>query len=145
VPSTSAPPPLSPPPSAAPSSAVAAPSPSSTAIDSSSPSASGGEVVAHLADILPHHALSVTDPVTGDPAVLFRLASGQVVGYDALCTHEGCPVEFDSGSELLVCPCHGAVFDPAHQARVLAGPTRQALLELPLSVDPATGAISITA
>ena len=50
----------------------------------------------------------------------------------------------DSGSELLVCPCHGAVFDPAHQGRVLAGPTQKALLELPLTIDPSTGAISST-
>ena len=120
------------------------PAPSTLVSASASPTGSAGDVVANLADIARHHALAVTDPVTGDAAVLFRLASGQVVGYDAACTHEGCPVEFDAGSELLVCPCHGAVFDPAHQARVLAGPTRRALLELPLHIDPATGAITFT-
>ena len=134
----------SPAPSTSASASASAPA-SASAGASASPTGSAGDVVANLADIARHHALAVTDPVTGDAAVLFRLASGQVVGYDAACTHEGCPVEFDAGSELLVCPCHGAVFDPAHQARVLAGPTRRALLELPLHIDPATGAITFTA
>jgi thiosulfate dehydrogenase [quinone] large subunit len=121
-------------------------SPAPASAGSSGPSASiGGQIVARLADLKPREALAVVDPKTGDPAVLFRLASGKVVGYDAICTHAGCTVEFDSGSELLFCPCHGAVFDPAHSARVLAGPTRQPLFELPVTVDPTTGAISMSA
>ena len=99
--------------------------------------------LAFIGDVRPHEALAITDPGTGDPAFLFRLASGRVVCYDGLCTHEECPVDFDASSELFVCPCHGAVFDPAHSGRVLAGPTRRALPEIPLFIDPATGAITI--
>jgi thiosulfate dehydrogenase [quinone] large subunit len=127
--------------------AGASPAPSPDAGASAGPAASSGETVgqvAYLDDVQPHEAVAVTDPATGNPAFLFRLASGRVVCYDALCTHEDCPVEFDAHSELFVCPCHGAVFDPAHGARVLTGPTRDPLPELPLTIDPDTGAISIT-
>jgi thiosulfate dehydrogenase [quinone] large subunit len=103
-----------------------------------------GQQVALVSDVKPHEALAITDPLTGDPAFLFKLASGRVACFDALCTHEGCPVEFDPSSELLFCPCHGAVFDPAHGAKVLRGPTRRPLAELPLTIDPQTGAITLT-
>ena len=54
-------------------------------------------------------------------------------------------MDFDPHGELFVCPCHGAVFDPSHNGRVLAGPTSEPLPQLPLDIDPGTGAISILA
>ena len=47
-----------------------------------------------------------------------KLSDGSIVAFDAVCTHAGCTVEWDPGYDLLVCPCHGAAFDPAHGAQV---------------------------
>jgi thiosulfate dehydrogenase [quinone] large subunit len=82
---------------------------------------------------------------TGDPAVIVRLPDGTVAAYDAVCTHEGCTVGYDAGSGLLLCPCHGAAFDPAHHAEVVGGPTNTPLPELPIKVDQATGRIYLQA
>jgi thiosulfate dehydrogenase (quinone) large subunit len=107
------------------------------------PPAGVGPVVGQLKDLAKGAALAIVDPASGDPAVLVRLTDGRVVCYDAVCTHAGCTVEFDQPSELLFCPCHGAVFDPAHEARVLDGPTRTPLTMLAVTLDPSTGAIHI--
>jgi Rieske Fe-S protein len=82
-------------------------------------------------------------PASGEPAVLVALADGTIAAYDAVCTHAACTVAFDRLSGNLLCPCHGAIFDPAHGGRVVAGPTDQPLPSLPLRIDPATGAISL--
>ncbi|MDQ2743558.1 MAG: Rieske 2Fe-2S domain-containing protein, partial [Chloroflexota bacterium] len=42
--------------------------------------------------------------------------------YDAVCTRARCTVQYDPQQRLLVCPCHGGTFDPAHGAQVVAGP-----------------------
>ena len=76
-----------------------------------------------------------TDPLTRDPAVLVHLPNGQFVAYDAVCTHAGCTVEYDPTQHQLVCPCHGAVYDPAQDAQVLAGPTSQPLTTLQVRID----------
>ena len=62
----------------------------------------------------------------GTPAVLFRTKAG-VFAYSAVCTHQGCTVEFNSATKNLQCGCHGAVFDPFDGAKVLTGPTNQPL------------------
>jgi thiosulfate dehydrogenase (quinone) large subunit len=115
-----------------------------TAAASSGPSAApvAGQI-ATLASLKPRTALPFTDPTSGDPAMLIRLADGSVVAFDAICTHQGCTVEYDQPSGLLACPCHGAVFDPTHNADVLQGPARVALAALPIVVDKATGAITL--
>ncbi len=84
-----------------------------------------------------------TDPTSGDPAVLVALPDGTIVAYDAICTHAGCTVNFDRLSGNLLCPCHGAIFDPAHAGRVVDGPTDEPLVALPIRIDPASGAISL--
>ena len=112
----------------------------------------GGLVVAHVADLGKTGARAFTVPFTapaplpaGDPAVIVKLADGSFVAFDAVCTHAGCTVEWDQADRLLICPCHDAVFDPAADAAVLAGPARQPLAPIPIRVDQASGAISLGA
>ena len=78
-------------------------------------------------------------------ASLVKLPDGKIVAFDAVCTHAGCTVEWDPGYALLVCPCHGAAFDPAHDAQVVAGPTDLPLTPIPIHVDTASGRISVNA
>jgi thiosulfate dehydrogenase [quinone] large subunit len=76
-----------------------------------------------------------TDPMSGDPALLVHLPSGKFVAYDAVCTHAGCTVEYDPTQQQLVCPCHGAAFDPARGAAVINGPAQQPLAALQVTID----------
>jgi thiosulfate dehydrogenase (quinone) large subunit len=83
----------------------------------------------------PNQSLAYTDPKSGDPAILIRLASGHLVSYDMVCPHRGCTVPYEPTRQLLVCPCHGAQFDPTHGAAPLSGPVSQPLITLPIRVD----------
>jgi thiosulfate dehydrogenase (quinone) large subunit len=107
------------------------------------PGSPASGVIATLAALRAARSKVFIDPTSGDPAVLVALPDGRVVAYDAICTHAGCTVAFDRLSGNLLCPCHGAIFDPAHGARVVDGPTDEPLLALPIRIDPASGAISL--
>ncbi len=113
--------------------AAASPSPSpaespsgtSGATPSAIPSASAsptGTKIGSLSDLKAHGSLTFQDPASGDPALAVQLPAGNVVAFDAVCTHAGCQVGYDTSSSLITCPCHGAEFDPAHAAAVVAGP-----------------------
>ena len=52
---------------------------------------------------------------------------------------------WDAQDDVLLCPCHGAAFDPNNHGAVLGGPTGQPLLELPIVVDHAAGTITLKA
>ncbi len=102
-----------------------------------------GPAIGKLADLNQQGSLVFTVPSTGDPGVLVKLASGKIVAFDAVCTHAGCTVGFDPPSGLLLCPCHGAAFDPSQSAAVVGGPTNQPLTALPITIDQSTGRISL--
>ncbi|HEY2916169.1 MAG TPA: Rieske 2Fe-2S domain-containing protein [Candidatus Limnocylindrales bacterium] len=114
-------------------------------------STAGGSVVARLADVAQGGgAAAFTVPFdapaplpAGDPGIVVQLADGSFVAYDAVCTHAGCTVEWDQPDVALVCPCHGAAFDPARGAAVLQGPARRPLASIPIVVDQAAGTISL--
>ena len=108
---------------------------SSSAATSTTPVASPtGTRIGALADLQSQGFLSFQDPTTGDPAVAVSLAGGSVVAFDAVCTHAGCQVSYDSGQRLLACPCHGGLFDPARGAAVVAGPPPAPLAAISLQV-----------
>ncbi len=88
-------------------------------------------------------AVTFTLPSNGDPGVLIHLNNGKFVCFDATCTHAGCPVQFDPSSSHLICPCHGAEFDPSNNAAVLAGPTNTPLTNVPININNSTGAITL--
>ena len=67
-----------------------------------------------------------TDPSTGEPAYLLQPKAGTFLAYSAVCTHQGCTVGFDQGSDQFACPCHGALFD-ASNGDVVRGPAQRPL------------------
>lgn len=79
------------------------------------------------------------------PGVLLRLSKDKVAAYSRICTHAGCIVGYDGAANLLVCPCHGAEFDPTRGAAVVAGPAPTPLRRIPVSVDPGTRKVYLTA
>jgi thiosulfate dehydrogenase [quinone] large subunit len=103
-----------------------------------------GPVVATVAKLDRQGSSAFLIPSSGDPGVVLKLSNGTFVAYDAVCTHAGCTVEFDSGQQVLFCPCHGATFDPAHHGAVLGGPTNTPLTQLPIRVDAKTGVITLS-
>ncbi|HZU66334.1 MAG TPA: TQO small subunit DoxD [Ktedonobacteraceae bacterium] len=100
--------------------------------------------IAQISAVPANSSVSFTIPSNGDPGVLVHLNNGQFVAFDATCTHAGCPVSYDPSSQLLLCPCHGAQFDPARGAAVVSGPAPTPLTSVPINVNNATGTISIS-
>ena len=107
------------------------PSPAGTPTPVSAPT---GTKVGTLAQLRSNGSLTFTDPASGDPGIAIPLAGGSIVAFDTVCTHAGCSVDYDSGQHLLVCPCHGAEFDPARNAEVIAGPAPTPLAPIKVQV-----------
>ncbi len=101
-------------------------------------------VITRISDVPTNSSVNFTLPSNGDPALLIHLSNGQFVAYDAVCTHAGCPVDYDPSSHDLICPCHGAAFDPAKSAAVLNGPAQTPLTGVPIKVDQNAGTISLS-
>lgn len=134
------------------------PTPRATSGPATSPGATatqaplGGLAVASIANVDAKGAVRFRIPASapssmpaGDPGVIVKLPDGSYAAYDATCTHEGCRVGWDAKDGVLLCPCHGAAFDPADHGAVLGGPTNQPLLELPIVVDRTAGTITLRA
>jgi thiosulfate dehydrogenase (quinone) large subunit len=124
---------------------VTAPSPSPRPTPLPSPTPIPGKLLARIADVTPSRPVVFQDPFTSDPGVLLKLKDGSFVAFDAVCTHAGCTVEFEEASGLLVCPCHGATFDPERNAKAIDGPTFQPLMAFPIVVDTVAGTIRLAA
>ena len=72
---------------------------------------------------------------SGDPGILIRTDNDEVCAFSAVCTHQGCTVDYDSASKEMICPCHGARFDPLQKGKAIGGPTRTPLTELPVKIS----------
>ena len=59
-----------------------------------------------------------------------------IVAYSKICTHVGCPVAlYEQNTHHLLCPCHQSTFDVADGAKVVFGPAKRPLPQLPIMVD----------
>jgi thiosulfate dehydrogenase [quinone] large subunit len=128
----------------------ATPAASARPAPAATPFVAQGLTVASVASVDKRGAARIRIPMdapapypAGDPGIIIKLADGTYVAYDATCTHQGCTVGWDARDGVLLCPCHGAAFDPAAHGAVLGGPTNQPLLELPIVVDQQAGTISL--
>ncbi len=59
-----------------------------------------------------------------------------IVAYSKICTHVGCPVGlYEQQTHHLLCPCHQSQFDITEEAKVIFGPAKRPLPQLPITVD----------
>jgi thiosulfate dehydrogenase [quinone] large subunit len=130
-------------------SSSAVPGPAGSGSGSPAPSTSGAGIqVATIAAVQQAGSAAFRIPFNapspmpaGDPGVIVQLKDGSFVAFDAICTHAGCTVEWDATDAVLLCPCHSAAFDPAHDGAVIGGPAPTPLAKLPIRVDTASGSI----
>lgn len=61
----------------------------------------------------------------GSAIAVIRTSDTEATAHSAVCTHEGCFVEFQSASAGFSCPCHGATY--TSDGVVTKGPARQNL------------------
>jgi len=119
---------------------VAAPTAQQPTAPAAEPTATTASAVSGLTkiagpnDVPVNQSLNFTLP-TGDPAVLVHTDSGYSA-YVAICTHQGCQVNYYPQYKLIGCPCHGAEFDAANNGQVLRGPARRPLSAVPLTTGP---------
>ena len=111
--------------------AVATPSAGATLSPATTPS---GTPIGTVSTLQSQGSILFHDPASGDPAYAVQLQNGDVVAFDAVCTHAGCQVNYDTQGKLFVCPCHGAEFDPAQSAAVVAGPAPTPLPSIKVQV-----------
>jgi thiosulfate dehydrogenase [quinone] large subunit len=111
-------------------------------VQSSQPAANT-QPIANASSLPSDQSLIYNDPSLG-PIILIHLDSGKFVAYSAICTHAGCQVQFDPSLKDIVCPCHGAVYDPYHNAEVIGGPAPYPLQSIPIQYNSSTGNIYLT-
>jgi len=59
-----------------------------------------------------------------------------IICYSKICTHMGCPVAlWEQTTHHLLCPCHQSTFDVEHDCKVIFGPAKRPLPQLPITVD----------
>jgi ubiquinol-cytochrome c reductase iron-sulfur subunit len=59
-----------------------------------------------------------------------------IVAYSKICTHMGCPVAlYEQQTHHLLCPCHQSTFDLTKDCKVIFGPAKRPLPQLPITVD----------
>jgi len=90
----------------------------------------------------PNTGVAFRNPKDRSHNILVRLPDAKFVAYQQGCTHSGVLVDYDPATHMLVCPAHGAIFDPAQAGKVIAGPTTQPLAQLALRVE-ADGTITL--
>ena len=78
---------------------------------------------------------SLVQGLKGDPTYLVVEEADSIRSYgiNAICTHLGCVVPWNSGANKFMCPCHGSQYDET--GKVVRGPAPLSLAIANVSVD----------
>ena len=88
-----------------------------------------GTLLGAAKDVAPGRPAVFTIPSSGDPGIVIELAKGDYVGFDTVCPHMGCTVQYSPSNNMLVCPCHHSEFY-ANNGDVIQGPAPHGLTKL---------------
>jgi len=82
------------------------------------------------------YAIKMGNPVPGGVG-----PNGDIVAYSGMCTHMGCPLQYDQGSRTFKCGCHFSIFDPEQHGQMVCGQATENLPGIKLSYDAATDTV----
>lgn len=68
----------------------------------------------------------------GESPIIVLNVGGEIRAFDAICTHEGCPLGWNPVQRLIRCPCHGGAYDTS--GKVVEGPPPAPLHRLEAAV-----------
>ncbi len=100
--------------------------------------------IANLDESKPGTVIDFDYPDDDSPAILLRLngpveggvgPDQSIVAYSRLCTHKGCPLDWNADQKMLICPCHWSSFDPALNGRMIIGQASQSLPQITLRIS----------
>jgi arsenite oxidase small subunit len=95
--------------------------------------------------------VSFTYPDAASPCVAVKLGQrvaggvgpdGDIVAYSTLCTHMGCPVAFDPGTNTFRCGCHFSIFDAEKAGQMVCGQATENLPRVILAFDAKSGTVT---
>ncbi len=78
----------------------------------------------------------------GESPIIVLNVGGEIRAFDAVCTHEGCPLGWNPDQRLIRCPCHGGAYDTT--GRVVDGPPPAPLHRLEAEVGDGVIYVSLT-
>jgi serine/threonine protein kinase/Rieske Fe-S protein len=110
-------------------------SPQVTTKSAQPPAQHTGTVIGNTTTLALNSANGFTNPADGSPSLLVHLPNGKFVAAEGACTHEGVQVKYHTDTHTLICPLHGAIFDPANNFNVLQGPAQTPLKAVPIRVN----------
>lgn len=108
---------------------------STTTAPAGAPTTSGGSnqglgtLLGPAKDVAVGQPATFTIPSSGDPGIVLELVKDQYVGFDTVCPHMGCTVQYSPSNNLLVCPCHHSEFF-ANNGDLIQGPAPHGLTKL---------------
>ena len=97
--------------------------------------------------------VAFTYPDAASPCVAVKLGAAvpggvgpdkDIVAYSTQCTHMGCPVTFDSGTNTFKCGCHFSMFDAEKAGEMICGQATENLPRVRLDYNSQSGAITAT-
>jgi arsenite oxidase small subunit len=98
-----------------------------------------------------NQVVSFSYPDPSSPCVALRMGSAvpggvgpnkDIVAYSTLCTHMGCPVQYDGGTKVFKCNCHFSMFDAENNGQMVCGQATEDLPRVLLDYDAKTDTIS---
>ncbi len=98
-----------------------------------------------------NQAVSFSYPDPSSPCVALRMGSAvpggvgpnkDIVAYSTLCTHMGCPVQYDGGTKVFKCNCHFSMFDAENNGQMVCGQATEDLPRVLLDYDAKSDTVS---
>jgi arsenite oxidase small subunit len=98
-----------------------------------------------------NQAVNFAYPDASSPCAVIRLGAAvpggvgpdrDIVAYSTMCTHMGCPVNYDGGTKTFKCPCHFSMFDPENAGQMICGQATEDLPRIALEYDAKTDSIT---